>query len=1565
MSLPILPIGTRDPSDQFVYKSPGTSHPETVWIYYGGAWFQPTQTYPDGPLRDSYSGFHIDMLDQGGGAGPSFSMPTDKLTAQLIAPDYRWVEGWTKGASVIEGPLILYFDADDLINGLNQRDQIFSGPGDDTITLNSGDDWGIGGDGDDVIHGGSGTDLIYGDWSNVPVYSPALRAGTDVPYSGIAYDFPIFYDFAIPDENSPARSKHFDETGTLVDGEPVGNDVLFGDEGSDTLWGGPGNDQLDGGPRGDGWTDLLYGGPGADMFYLSYETASSSPETQQSWWASWGEQVAKGSAAAVTTKVIEGLAKSAAENFFKTVVGGSILGGVAGAAAETVKDLIGDLFKHSAPQAPPVTTEDVMVVADFDPREDVLFLPMEKNKTLTAQPAYFASAAVADKQGWGATFSTIDGVYAEVFLDDDFLNEFGVSSGSQGVEPFIKNLFNTGLKVGDTSLASATGGIVNPDSVYPFQDYTASDYTDGVIPEYANSTPLNLTAPSGSQSTMFGAFAPQVVYGPAIGSGLARVAGTNMADVLSVNATGFAPWNYLDPANLLYEDASLIKGFGGNDIIFGGAGQDALYGGDGDDRLYSFSTGLTTSGPLRESLYGEDGDDILYTGGSAANLDGGDGTDTASFAVSPFAVSALLFNGSASDVGHTDNTYVLADIENLEGSAQGDQLIGDANANVISGLGGDDALTGAAGDDTIIGGDGYDSVRFAAGSAGVRVDLAYNDGSSLTGLWLDAYGGSDTVDRASVEAYYGTPDDDQFKGNGGNGTNALYSADFYGLGGNDTLVGSGLGETLDGGDGNDTIVGLSGADTISGGDGNDTASYAENDGKVVVALTMGTADEYDAAGSTVLSTDTLVGLENVIGSAFDDALTGDGNNNVLSGLGGDDIIVGGNGQDYLYGGDGDDDLYGFSTQSPSGGNLKELLYGEDGDDVLYSGGSYALLDGGDGNDTASFAYSPYAVWAILATGSGYDIGHPDNTYVLANLENLEGSAYGDRLNGDDGDNVISGLGGNDALTGRGGNDTLIGGDGYDSVQFYGGASGTGATVDLAYDFGDGRGTVGLWRDAYGGSDTVDRASVEAYVGTAGDDHFKGDGGNGTNPLHSADFYGLNGDDTLVGSGLAELLDGGDGIDNLQGLGGADTLTGGAGNDTFKDDAANWSGDIVTDFETGDTVVVLGFSASEVTFDTPGAIGATVKLDGAAAIQLQGPEFDNKNLVATQSGNDTYVFATASVSETPITDGGNATGRGETIDGSNEADLLIGRGGNDRLNGNGGDDTVIGGAGNDSLRGEDGNDTLRGGAGNDTITGNDGNDTLTGGSGRDSLYAGRGADRLDGSTGDDILDGGEGNDVLRGGNGHDTIEGGDGDDTVSGGRGNDTVNGGDGNDSVHGGKGRDAVEGGDGDDIVRGGRGGDIVNGGDGDDIVRGGRGNDTVNGGHGNDSVHGGKGRDTVEGGDGDDIVHGGLGNDTVSGGDGNDTVSGGQGNDVLAGGPGSDFLIGGLGIDTFVFEPGGGTDTAKDFELGVDLIALANDLSFGDLSFDGSEIWLGGELLAILDGVDAGTLGASDFLMV
>ena len=56
-----------------------------------------------------------------------------------------------------------------------------------------------------------------------------------------------------------------------------------------------------------------------------------------------------------------------------------------------------------------------------------------------------------------------------------------------------------------------------------------------------------------------------------------------------------------------------------------------------------------------------------------------------------------------------------------------------------------------------------------------------------------------------------------------------------------------------------------------------------------------------AAGS-----DTLIGIENLTGSSFNDALTGDGNANMLSGGAGNDTLDGGAGNDTLDGGAGTD-----------------------------------------------------------------------------------------------------------------------------------------------------------------------------------------------------------------------------------------------------------------------------------------------------------------------------------------------------------------------------------------------------------------------------------------------------------------------------------------------------------------------------------------------------------------------------------------------------------------------------------------------------------------------------------
>ncbi|WP_419737540.1 hypothetical protein [Pseudomonas sp. COR18] len=63
------------------------------------------------------------------------------------------------------------------------------------------------------------------------------------------------------------------------------------------------------------------------------------------------------------------------------------------------------------------------------------------------------------------------------------------------------------------------------------------------------------------------------------------------------------------------------------------------------------------------------------------------------------------------------------------------------------------------------------------------------------------------------------------------------------------------------------LDGGAGADVLNGGAGTDTASYANSTAGVTVNLVTGTGVGGDAQG------DTLMGIESVVGSAFNDTLT--------------------------------------------------------------------------------------------------------------------------------------------------------------------------------------------------------------------------------------------------------------------------------------------------------------------------------------------------------------------------------------------------------------------------------------------------------------------------------------------------------------------------------------------------------------------------------------------------------------------------------------------------------------------------------------------------------------------
>lgn len=125
----------------------------------------------------------------------------------------------------------------------------------------------------------------------------------------------------------------------------------------------------------------------------------------------------------------------------------------------------------------------------------------------------------------------------------------------------------------------------------------------------------------------------------------------------------------------------------------------------------------------------------------------------------------------------------------------------------------------------------------------------------------------------------------------------------------DLLIGNGGSDTLEGGLGKDTLIGGTGPDVLRGGAGRDVASYVDASRKVVVDLDDPSRGRGDARG------DDLTSIEDLAGSRFGDALTGNGRGNSLfgdaghdrlDGAGGNDTLKGGAGRDTLTGGDGRD-----------------------------------------------------------------------------------------------------------------------------------------------------------------------------------------------------------------------------------------------------------------------------------------------------------------------------------------------------------------------------------------------------------------------------------------------------------------------------------------------------------------------------------------------------------------------------------------------------------------------------------------------------------------------------------
>jgi Ca2+-binding RTX toxin-like protein len=655
----------------------------------------------------------------------------------------------------------------------------------------------------------------------------------------------------------------------------------------------------------------------------------------------------------------------------------------------------------------------------------------------------------------------------------------------------------------------------------------------------------------------------------------------------------------------------------------------------------------------------------------------------------------------------------------------------------------------------------------------------------------------------------GTPGDDFLSGTPGDD-------DIHGFGGNDGLIGFEGNDLLDGGDGHDFMRGREGNDQLfggadddylDGGDGDDLLDGGSGIDRIsyAVSATAGVIVDLNIVGiaqDTGQGMDTLVGIEHLSGTIYDDILIGDG------------------GANWLWGG-----------SDGSGVTGNDTIFGNGGNDLIWVGTGNHDLDGGSGSDTLSFFGNATDITAAGVTVSlllqGAAQATEQGSMILNGFENLSGSLYDDSLTGDGNDNVLLGDIGNDMLFGGAGNDTLYG-DGRTSVDTHDtGGSGpivtyadvsllpfAGAPGDDLLEGGAGDDLI----DGGGGSDTASYASSTGEVFFNLPTGFADDGMGGTDTLVNIEnFLGGAFNDFARGDTGVNVLTGGAGHDFMRGMEGNDTLNGGDDDDYL-------------DGGQGNDILDGGSGWDRAAYSPSALAGVTVNLNIVGIAQ------------ATGQGNDTLTGI-------------------EHVSGTRFNDVLTGDGGDNWVWG-GSDGSGV--TGNDILNGGGGNDLVQVGTGNHNLNGGTGNDTLSlHGNGTDITAAGvtvslllqgmaqateqgsmtlNGFENISASLFDDVLTGNNADNLLAGDSGADSLSGGDGDDTLYGdgrvivdhhgtGGSGPIVTYGDvadlpfpdpaGNDVLNGGKGDDILLGGGGDDLLTGGKGSDTFTfgPGDGDDRI--------------------------------------------------------------------------------------------------------------------------------------------------
>ena len=1390
-------------------------------------------------------------------------------------------------------------DADKYIDGRSSNDTVNTtgdnvtvegGAGNDRINLLGGNNVSInGGAGSDLISlgGGSarifykdgdGSDLIYGYDSMTTLefaYDSIERSGSDVAMkvgnSSITFkntSLARFIEGVIgTDEDetiaNSASSKYVDAR--------EGNDTITNSGSNATLVGGAGDDviSLTGGSAridyqlGEG-NDTVYGYNDRTTLGLEYSeiTKSGADAVMRS---GDGSVTIKDTSIA---KILGGVVGSGGNDNLSNSDAGKYID--AGAGNDTITNTASDATLDGGAGNDVINLNGgSAVVRYFDGDGNDTVLGAGANTTLDTEydSINVTSDAIILKRGDGSI--TLKNLTAGFSFEDTLFGSNGDDSitNSEVGKYIIGGAGNDVISLDGAAVIEYSSGDGN-DTIYGFDSDTTLDFD------------YDSVAKSGADVVM------------KVGNGSITFKNTSVVQFMGgVEGTD-------DNDNLSNADADkYIDGRAGNDIITNSGDNATIDGGAGDDVIN------LSGGSARIAYQSGDGNDTIFGFNANTTLD----FDYDSVTQSGADVIMKVGDGSIT-FKDTDLMTLLPRIVGTDGAdsiSNADDLI------YIDALAGNDTVTNSGSNVTINGGAGNDVISLNGGAAFIQHSdgdgndtvIGYNDRTTL-GLEISSIGqsgenailyvGDGSITFQNTDLLTVLP-----KVSGTNGANYLTNdAAFRYIDcgkGNDTVINSGAGSTINGEDGANHIENSGANVYINGGNGSADIINSGDNTSIFGSMVN---DTINNSGSGVL----------LHGNAGDDTITSSGENVTINGdIGSDVISLHGGSEVILYdqGGFGEenDTVYGASARTTLG--FKYNSISKSGNDVIAN-----IYISKWGSITFKDASMAYFVGGIAGTDG-------DDT-----LSNSEDKKY------------VDGRSGNDTLINSGAGSTVDGGTGDDVISLNGGSA------RIEYASGDGNDTI------YGfDSDTTIGFSYDTVVRSGSDVIMPvGDGSITFKDTSIGHFIGgkvgTDGDDAIDNGEDEKYVDGRAGNDTLTNSGDDVTLNGGAGNDVISLDggsaviehASGDGSDTIYGFdeltgqigfgydtleETGNDVVVrIGddeITVKDTTSDRITSVQRGTKGDDALRADTRA------KYVVGGKGNDTVVNEYGN----KVLRGGK--GNDYLVSQGEQAMYVVLKGDadDDTLRADGNYATLDGGKGDDSIVSESYFGVVDGGKGNDTITNSGLNATVAGGKGDDviNLVGGRAVINYKSGDGNDTVYGYNDNTTL--GFEYDTIERA-GDDVIM------TV-----------GKGTLTFKGLDEDminrmvpivvvgDKVTNEQSGRTILGSNGDDTIENSGSKVTINGSGGNDRI-------TNSGYDA--FILGGAGNDTVANSDDNSTIAGGAGDDVIslvrgrgivnyATGDGNDVIIGfseqttlGFDYDTIeqtgndaVLTVGDGTITLKD----------------------------------------------------